>query len=118
MLRRVLTLAGTRCRFTTQITAVGLYLPEEVEALISRFEAGEIAFTSINDIIFESAPTAHSRMRGKWFKSRVGALLPVDTILPLSSDRVATFEMLSLATSYFCDRNTADILLARYDWPT
>ena len=63
MLRRVLTLAGTRCRFTTQITAVGLYLPEEVENLISRFEAGEIDFTSINDIIFESAdsPSANER---------------------------------------------------------
>ena len=55
MLRRVLTLAGSRCGFTTQATAVGLYLPTEVEALISRFEAGEIAFTSINDIIFENA---------------------------------------------------------------
>ena len=55
MLLRVLTLAGTRCGFTTQVTAVGLYLPSEVEALISRFEAGEIAFTSINEIIFENA---------------------------------------------------------------
>lgn len=63
ILRQVLTLAGPRCGFTAQVTAVGVYTPAEVAALICRFESGEILFTNINDILFENLDSVYAGER-------------------------------------------------------
>ena len=53
-LRKVLTLAGEECGFEAYVTARGLFTPTEVEGIISEYEAGEIPFSKMNDIIYES----------------------------------------------------------------
>ena len=62
-LHKVLTLARKRCGFDVSVTASGLYTPPEVEELIRRFEAGEIPFSALNDIIFERADGAYAQQR-------------------------------------------------------
>ena len=62
-LRQVLTLAGKRCGFNASVTTSGLYTPPEVEGLIRKFEVGEIAFSALNDIIFERAEGPYARQR-------------------------------------------------------
>ena len=62
-LLKVLTLAGDRCNFTTSVTANGIHTPKEVEGLIGKFEAGELSFFAVNDIIFENVKDAQSVQR-------------------------------------------------------
>ena len=62
-LRQVLTIAGAMCDFKASVTASGLYTPLEVEDMISKFEAGEIPFSALTDIIFEKSDSAYSRQR-------------------------------------------------------
>lgn len=52
--RQVLTLAGERCGFEATVNAYGVHTPLEVERFIREFEAGELAFSVVNDIIFEN----------------------------------------------------------------
>lgn len=62
-LLKVLTLAGDRCNFTTSVTANGIHTPKEVEGLIRKFEAGELSFSAVNDIIFENVKDTQSVQR-------------------------------------------------------
>ena len=50
---KVLTLAGRRCGFTFEVTANGIYKPDEIEGIIREFEGGEISFSTMSDIVFE-----------------------------------------------------------------
>ena len=62
-LLKVLTLAGDRCDFTTSVTAHGIHTPNEVEGFIRKFKAGELSFSTVNDIIFENVKDAQSGQR-------------------------------------------------------
>lgn len=50
---KVLALAGMRCGFTFEVTANGIYNPDEIEGIIREFESGEISFSTMSDIVFE-----------------------------------------------------------------
>lgn len=52
-LRQVMSIASESCRFSCTITATGIYTPDEVDCIIRQFENGELAFSSVSDIIFE-----------------------------------------------------------------
>ena len=54
-LRQVLTLAGDRCGFRASVTAFGVHTPDEVNLLIQRFEAGDLPFSAVNDILYGAA---------------------------------------------------------------
>jgi len=54
-LRCVLALASERRGFEGSVTANGLHTPSEVRGFIEEFERGELAFSAVNDIIFEKA---------------------------------------------------------------
>ena len=60
-LQQVLAVAGPKCGFEAHVTARGLYTPAEVEDIIEQFEAGNIPFSVVTDIIFEVANSAQSR---------------------------------------------------------
>ena len=62
-LLKVLALAGTRCGFTASVTANGIHTPEEVQEFIRKFEAGELSFSDVNDIVFGKGNGAHSEQR-------------------------------------------------------
>ena len=62
-LRRVLTLAGERCGFKASVAALGVHTPNEVNALIQKFESGNLPFSAVNDILFESGKDARSQER-------------------------------------------------------
>ena len=51
----VLALASQACGFTASVTAQGIYTPEEVEEIIRQFEAGELTFSAVLDIVWEEA---------------------------------------------------------------
>lgn len=53
-LRQVLTLAGDRCGFKASVTAFGVHTPHEVNVLIQKFEAGDLPFAAINDILYDA----------------------------------------------------------------
>lgn len=54
-LRQVLRLAGDQCGFRASVTAFGIHTPDEVKAAIQRFEAGDLPFAAVNDILYEAA---------------------------------------------------------------
>ena len=54
-LRDVLTIASERCVFSVEVCAHGIYTPKDVQAIIKRFEAGELDIESAWDIIYERA---------------------------------------------------------------
>ena len=62
-LQQVLTFAGEKCSFEAQVTARGLYTPAEVEEIIEKYESGNIPFSVVTNIIFESANSAQYRER-------------------------------------------------------
>ena len=62
-LSQVLTIAGEKCGFAASVTAQGVHTPQEVQEIIHKFEAGDLAFSSVNDIILENATTQHSKHR-------------------------------------------------------
>ena len=62
-LRQVLALAGDKCGFVASVTAHGVHTSEEVQELIHKFEAGDLAFSSVNDIILEKFTAQHSKQR-------------------------------------------------------
>ena len=51
-LRHVLELATERCGFKASVTSFGVWTPDEVEALIQKFEAGDLPFSAMNDILW------------------------------------------------------------------
>ena len=59
-LQQVLTVAGTTCGFEAHVTARGLYTPSEVEVINEKYEAGDIPFSVVTDIIFESHNSGQS----------------------------------------------------------
>ena len=62
-LQQVLTVAGTNCGFEAHVTARGLYTPAEVEEIIEKYEAGDIPFSVVTDIIFERHNSGESSER-------------------------------------------------------
>ena len=62
-LLQVLIIAGAKCGFETRVTARGLYTPVEVEEIIKKYEAGDIPFSAMTDIIIESANSVQARER-------------------------------------------------------
>ena len=54
-LREVLTLAGKLFGFSASVTGNGLYRPEDICVFTRRFEAGELGFGAVTDIILERA---------------------------------------------------------------
>ena len=62
-LHQVLTMARANCGFEAHVTALGLYTPAEVEEIIKEYEAGDIPFSLVTDIISESHNIGHSRER-------------------------------------------------------
>lgn len=62
-LRQILALASQRCRFDVRVTAHGIHTPDQVRAVIEAFEVGELAFSTINDVIFENADGAAPQTR-------------------------------------------------------
>ena len=54
-LRQVLTLAGAECGFVASVIAQGAYTPQEAQEFIKQFEAGDISFSLLNEIILETA---------------------------------------------------------------
>ena len=62
-LRQVLTLASERCGFVTSVTAHGVHTPPEVQGFTRKFEAGELAFSSVNDILSENVKDAEPERR-------------------------------------------------------
>ena len=51
-LRQVLTLASDRCGFKASVTAFGVPTPDEVDALVHQYEAGDLPFAAVNDILY------------------------------------------------------------------
>ena len=62
-LRQVLALAGKQCGFVASVTAYGIHTPTEVQEFIHQFEAGDLAFSAVNDIILENVTAKHSKQR-------------------------------------------------------
>ena len=62
-LQQLLTIAGLECGFEAHITARGLHTPAEIEEIIEKYEVGDIPFSIVTDIIFESHNSGHSRER-------------------------------------------------------
>ena len=62
-LRQVLTVAGAKCGFDAHVTARGMYTPVEVEEIIEKYEAGNIPFSAMTDIIFERPNSTQSSER-------------------------------------------------------
>ena len=62
-LRQVLTVAGEKCGFEAHITVRGLYTPNEVEEIIERYKSGDIPFSALTNIIFESTNSGESGER-------------------------------------------------------
>ena len=62
-LRQVLGLAGRRCGFVASVIAHGVYTPDEVQGFIRKFEAGELAFSAVNELIFENVKDAEPEGR-------------------------------------------------------
>ena len=62
-LQQVLTVAGAKCGFEAHVTARGMYTPVDVEAIIEKYEAGDIPFSRMTDIIFERSDSTQSRER-------------------------------------------------------
>ena len=60
---RVLTLAGLTRGFTTEVTAKGLHTPQEIEGFIRRFEAGQLPFSDVNDILMERGDGKYANER-------------------------------------------------------
>ena len=59
-LRQVLTVAGAKCGFDAHVTARGMYTPVEVEGIIEKYEAGDIPFSAVTDLIFERPNSVQS----------------------------------------------------------
>ena len=51
-LREALTRASEACGFTVSVTGNGIYTPQEVVGFIEEFEAGDLAFSTVHDIIW------------------------------------------------------------------
>ena len=62
-LRQVLTLSGDRCGFRASVTAFGVPTPDEVNILIQRFEAGDLPFAAVNDILYGAAKGTSAEQR-------------------------------------------------------
>ena len=62
-LRRVLSLAKERCSFAASVTAYGLHTPDEVEEFIRDFKEGNLTFSTVSDLIFETGKDEYSRQR-------------------------------------------------------
>ena len=62
-LQEALTVAGSSCGFEAHVTARGIYTPVEIEEINKKYESGDIPFSSLNDIIFESHISGKSRER-------------------------------------------------------
>ena len=60
-LRDVLTIASERRGLSVEVRAHGVYTPEHVQAIIKRFEAGELDFETAWDIIYERAGDSDQR---------------------------------------------------------
>ena len=62
-LRHVLELAGERCGFKATVTSFGVWTPNEVDALIQKFEAGDVPFSAMTDILWATGNHPLSRER-------------------------------------------------------
>ena len=54
-LRSVLEIASRSCSFRGSVHSVGLPTPTDIEKYIVQFERGELAFSSVNEILFQDA---------------------------------------------------------------
>lgn len=62
-LRHVLELAGERCGFKATVTSFGVWTPNEVDALIQKFEAGDVPFSAMTDILWSTGKYPLSQER-------------------------------------------------------
>lgn len=62
-LRQVLTLAGEECGFAASVLANGIHTPDEVKGFTRKFEAGELSFSEVRDIISEQGNGEQSERR-------------------------------------------------------
>ena len=62
-LRQALSMAGDKCGIKVSVTTSGLYTPSEVQEIIRDYEAGNITFSEVNDIIFERVDSIYSSQR-------------------------------------------------------
>ena len=62
-LRDVLTLASGQLGFSVEVWAHDVYTPEQVQAIIRSFEAGELGFDAAFETIFETERDRHSERR-------------------------------------------------------
>lgn len=62
-LHDVLTIASERCGFSVEVYAHGVNTSEHVQAIIKRFEAGELDFESVRDIVYEREKAGDSDPR-------------------------------------------------------
>ena len=62
-LRDVLTLASERVGFSVEVWAHGVYTPEQIQAIIRSFQAGDLDFDTAFETVFEMETDRHSERR-------------------------------------------------------
>lgn len=62
-LRHVLGLASERCGFKASVTSFGVWTPNEVDSLTQKFEAGDLPFSSMTDILWATGKHPLSQER-------------------------------------------------------
>lgn len=62
-LRYVLEIAGERCGFKATVTSFGVHTPNEVDALIQKFQAGDLPFSAMSDILWSTGNGPLSKER-------------------------------------------------------
>lgn len=62
-LRHVLNLASERCGFKVAVTSFGVWTPTEVGAFIQKFQAGDVPFSAMHDILWSTGKDPLSQER-------------------------------------------------------
>lgn len=62
-LRHVLDLASESCGFKATVTSFGVWTPNEVDALIQKFKAGDVPFSAMHDILWSTGKDPLSQER-------------------------------------------------------
>ena len=69
-LRQVFTLASERCGLLASVTSHGLHTPRAVEELMRKFKAGDLALSTVEDLVRERVNDTRSEQRRMVFEVR------------------------------------------------